>query len=567
MSELRIIFTILIFFGAGCFIYFKRHWIDKKLQKTWAIPCLLILAIFFFMGISGILGVFFDDRPFSWENMLRLYGVFSQTSSAYTPPDASDADYLYNLLLSMLGAFLFAGLLLSAFNNMLTQRIQKVKEGRVDYNFSDHIVIIGANDSLLSIIQTVTKEAKQKEKRQILVVTSKTYNELLLLKSIVDSEIWDNLHYINANILEPIQTNNENHSHYLERLNISRCSEIYVLSDSKPGQCDIDTERIVSTIFKYLQDRKVKNRNKINCYLEYSNLPTAFWISKQLNSDCPEICEYINVIPFDFNMMLAVKPILRHIMKLEKPMESIDIVGLTDMGVAMIKVLLLTCHHPSVKNTQINVYYTPEEYEAKRLFALDYKYADIKDISIEFMEIADHTEYMNDAIAKSQVIALCGGNFDKTTKITYAFQHLQEKHRIFLFSSWPLLSKLFENGGIYRGLTPFGNHDQALDFDRMQANENELCELYKSQVSATAPDFANPKFDLRKWRLITLRFLRRQTELTGETVLNQQIAAAVIGGYSISEKTDEDHFAVCEEELNDMSGILIPQNTSNNGHI
>lgn len=113
MSELRIILTVLIFCLFGSAIYWKRHWIDKKLQKTWAIPVLLLFATASFLVISIFFEYLFDERPINWEKALHIYGVFSQTSSAYSAAvlggyiisDATDFN-AYNVSISNFADFL-----------------------------------------------------------------------------------------------------------------------------------------------------------------------------------------------------------------------------------------------------------------------------------------------------------------------------------------------------------------------------------------------------------------------------------------------------------------------------
>lgn len=564
MSGLRIIFTLLIFISVGVAIYWKRHWIDKKLQKTWTALILLIFLIVAFLGVSFFFEFLLPGRPFDWENILRVYGMFSQTLSAYSPEDKSSFDYLYHLILSVIGAFLFAGLLISTFNNVLTQRIEKVKDGLVDYNFSNHVVIIGANDCLLTIIRTIiASDSNRSTRRKIIIVTSRSYHELAPLRGDVGTKIWDNIYYIKDDILDPVIEDIDLSDHFLKRVRIARSSEVYVLSDSRSSECDVDNSRIITSIYKYIELTKSKIQSPINCYTSFSAMTMAIRVCRQLESitvDGRPVFKYFRIIPFDFNMILASKA-----WKVDIP-EAVDIVGFSDMGVAMTKYLLLADHDPNGRYRQINVYLTPQEIEAKQLFSLSYDYESIPDIKLNFIEIEDYADYAGKEVAKSPVVILCDRNLRKNIMITYALQHDKTSRKILVYSSTPVLSGVFSDnlGGNSNNVIPFGNHNQSLEFKKIL---HESCFMYKIYKHVFHPNkkiddiederYFDSGFDHAKWRLMALRvLLRHEAERTKESTCNQQIAAAVLGGYAIRPKSDFRRFIIGQTEVYDMIDVF-----------
>lgn len=561
MGTLRIILTILIFCSVGGVIYWKRHWIDKKLQKTWAILLLLVFAIVAFLVISIFFEFLFNKRPMTWENMLRIYGVFSQTSSAYSPPDASAIDYVYNLLLSIIGAFLFAGLLISAFNNMLTQRIEKVKEGLVNYNFSGHIVIIGANDGLLTIIRTITKRADLVDSK-ILIVTSKSIEELSAIRNIVGSKIWNRVYYIKSDILNLNEDNSDTVEHYLRRARVQQCRELYLLSDSKSSECDIDNARIISTIYKYIERHNIDNkRGYIDCYILYSNLDMTIKVCRDLekkNIAGIPVFKVVRMIPFDLNMIFASKAFNGNLP------ESIDIVGLSEMSIALIKYLLLACHSVDEKQTEVRAYHTKQEREIKNWFELSYDFNSVKDIDLQFIEIEDSTKYVGIS-NKSNLIVLCFNELETNIKLAYALQRNVNHQELLVYSTSTSLDGVFTDnrGNRTQNMSAFGDLNQSIDGELSKIKDYTIksyrvfCDLlYRNLNPTDDKDKYKYCFDHLKWRLLSMGVLSHHQRISKEMIMREQIAATIIGGYKISNTTDFNSYNISESNLTDFYPVF-----------
>jgi hypothetical protein len=62
------------------------------------------------------------------------------------------------LLINLFGMVLFGGMLVSVLTNIIERRIDRVKDGKVHYDFESHAVIVGFDPMCLGLIQRLAKK-------------------------------------------------------------------------------------------------------------------------------------------------------------------------------------------------------------------------------------------------------------------------------------------------------------------------------------------------------------------------------------------------------------------------
>ena len=151
---------------------------------------------------------FHFDRSFSgksWRQLAWLFGVIliifcsvyiacclslNSTSAEHhlfqliclfiDPGSIKDAVYMPQWLavcVAFIGLILFCGLLISVISNMLERRVERFREGDIVYPMRNHIVIIGFDDMVPTLIQQICDDPKYK-KCYILVQSSRPAAEI-----------------------------------------------------------------------------------------------------------------------------------------------------------------------------------------------------------------------------------------------------------------------------------------------------------------------------------------------------------------------------------------------------
>lgn len=572
------------------------HWIDREIQK----PIVSVIIVFLIAGI--VLSSFFaleciiTDKAPRWHSFFRLYGLFTQTDSVYSN-DSFKTESLLDVILSLLGAVLFSGLMVSAFTNMFSQRIYRIREGIVNYSFKDHIVIIGANSSVLSIINSINiysrpfqdkTEQRKKLNSKILVVTGKHPGELAYLKNSIKDKVWRNVYFFNNNIMSPIMLDSDFRvlkEHYFNKTGIKYCRRIYIIGDEEPSVNEVENSQILYYLANYLNiefsSDKEKNEkcNPIDCYIAYSNLDIMFETARNLeNPSYKDIMKIIHLIPYDFNLRLASKvwgagvandtsyPIL-------KPGNNgvcrICIVGFNTIGAAMLKMAMFKCHFGDGATTSIEVYFTNADYGAVKQFQMNYDLALLEGyIHIDFMEIRSEFDFVeryrefSSDMRRQYTVVLGSDNLDVNVQIAYTLQKMKNKPSLLVNSKLPLLGRNFgdKEGNRLEDIHIFGNLNQAIDFDNLvyttillymcadlaERNKmpSDLIGLSKAEIIRKFERYKSRHFDSKTWQLMTLMesfaasFVDHKT-IDRKTILNQQIVAAVLGGFIVRNADDD----------------------------
>ena len=92
------------------------------------------------------------DKDVPMGRLLQLICLFIDPGNIVEVPP-----YLrwFSLLVVVLGLILFCGLLISVISNMLERRVERYREGDIVYPLQNHIVIIGFDNMVPTLIQQI----------------------------------------------------------------------------------------------------------------------------------------------------------------------------------------------------------------------------------------------------------------------------------------------------------------------------------------------------------------------------------------------------------------------------
>ena len=106
------------------------------------------------------------DEP-SMSRLYLLWNVFIDTGNLINVPTQWQ---LFAFLFSLCGVVFFGGVLVSVVSNLLERRVERFRNGEVVYPMKDHLVIIGFDFVVLSLIRQLCMDKRHKH-RYILVQT------------------------------------------------------------------------------------------------------------------------------------------------------------------------------------------------------------------------------------------------------------------------------------------------------------------------------------------------------------------------------------------------------------
>ncbi len=202
------------------------------------------------------------------------------------------------IVCAILGLIIFSGMLISVISNVLERRVESYTKGETDYNISDHIVILGFNKSIPSLIKHILDNKYKDEDPYILMICNRNIEETRdWLHANISNQHEDNIILING-----VRNTKDD----INRLRLKYgVKEIYILGEEDepaPAHDAINME-CAHLIATELQEKNVNP--KIECHVQ---LDSQIMFSTLQKSGTDEVIkEKLIFHPFNFNEIWAQK--------------------------------------------------------------------------------------------------------------------------------------------------------------------------------------------------------------------------------------------------------------------
>lgn len=193
----------------------------------------------------------------------------------------------FSLLVVVLGLILFCGLLISVISNMLERRVERFRDGDIVYPLRNHIVIIGFDDMVPTLIQQICTEIHY-GKCHILIQSALPAQE-------IRSKIHTELDTENEKRIVVLHAQ-RNSAEELEKLYTTKAREVFIIGERDEHDHDslnIDCLKKIVSIHT-----KCKNCTLIPFTVLFENQTT--FAAFQLTDLSKEWRKYIEFHPFNF---------------------------------------------------------------------------------------------------------------------------------------------------------------------------------------------------------------------------------------------------------------------------
>lgn len=277
-------------------------------------------------------------------------------------------------IIYLAGLIVFSGILVATINRFFASRAERYSNGLTRYRFNRHILVVGADDIVISLVKSLLK--KHPKTRQIVIVTH----------SRVDAFRKELFSHIEENDRDRIvlQYGEQTSISDLTIMRPERAVELYVMgdydsTDTAWSRHDSDNITSLQIIKGILEDKKVSN--PIPCYVmfEHQSMFTTF----QFSDFSTSLRNVLDFVPFNLYEMIAQKTLINKsldgrdnpILPLEG--EGIDkesnkrvhlvVMGMTPMGTALALTAAQLCHYPNyVRDKKLKTRITMIDHNADR---------------------------------------------------------------------------------------------------------------------------------------------------------------------------------------------------------
>lgn len=298
------------------------------------------MLIYFVIGKSGDIG---------WWDSLRL---FIDSNSILDEKSPSDFGNVVLLATECLGTILFSGLIVSIITNVISLKVDSIKSGRVHYKLKNHVVVIGYDNIVPSIISEIASSPKYSDSKILL----QTNEPIEMVRSALLAKLtMSNLRRVTL-IYAPRQSKEE--LHLLYTIN---ARDIFIVGDRSQSDHDAENMNTFETLVSIHRDAGMARIVPLMIWFENE----ASYAALQLNDISYEWKKFFDFKPYNFykrwaNQLLTkseywkddkriVYPELDHkgIKADSDKHVHLIIVGMNRMGTALAKEAAHLLHFPN----------------------------------------------------------------------------------------------------------------------------------------------------------------------------------------------------------------------------
>lgn len=506
---------------------FDRSFSERGTRQLWWLLGAVIAMFLILLGISFC--VSFEEINEDGKvmgHLLRMVTLFIDPGAIGYLKESSR---IFGIVVALCGLVMMTGMFISVLTNMLDVRVEKVRGGKTHYHLEGHVVIIGMDDLVPSLIKQICN-------------SEKFGNAYILVQSTMEADdARSRIHNVLDKNMESrivIYRGKRNSREDLLKLNITKAQTVFITGDCGDQDRDslnLDAMRMIAEICETDGNRTEKDPLPVAVQFEYQTTFAAF----QVTDLAERWRKYIDFYPFNFYESWAKKLFVSRYYthdntKMEYPRldrEPITydsektvhliILGMSSMGVAMGTFAAHLLHFPNfcrdhTKKSRItfidanadremdffrNRYrgifeissslyrdYTKDEMEEKVLPPTYFKGDDANFLDIEFeffkgyAESTAIQEYLRDAAKEENtlttvVVCLKESSMNMVVGLSLPNEIYDKKIPVFirLKSSEALLTMLNKSGNSnryskYSHLYPFGMLEEYydLDYDKLE---------------------------------------------------------------------------------------------------
>lgn len=239
----------------------------QSVQLIW----LAIMFVLLYIVMAGWMGTFnhLNLLPEEVDGLNPLSLTFMLFTDSGTLGGALKNDShisglvtLFCLAVSIIGALVFTGLLISVFSNYMQRRVDEYQKGKIRYTLTNHILFLGYDEILPSLLCQVMSDCSDDVQCVIMTDCDADTIRNRIKHVITDSRIFDSIIFYYGK---------RNSEKDISQLNIDKTKEIYIIGDHTENNHDeinIQSFNIVKKVIGTKNKCKFNQRKPIYLLLE-----------------------------------------------------------------------------------------------------------------------------------------------------------------------------------------------------------------------------------------------------------------------------------------------------------
>ena len=258
----------------------------------------VVVAVFCLLVVVSFL-VPFDEVEGDGQPM----GRFLRMVTLFMDPGAIDklqsSTYVFGIVVAFAGIVLMTGMFISVLTNMLDVRVDRVRGGEICYNLRDHVIIIGMDDMVPSLVDQICKSERFRGAYVLVQSTMEAEEVRSRIHNVLDKEYESRV---------VIYRGKRNSKEDLRKLNVCKAKSVFITGES--GETDRDSMNIeaMRLIADICCARGKAEPLPVAVQFEYQTSFSAF----QVTDIASQWRKHIDFSPFNFYESWAKKVFVSH---------------------------------------------------------------------------------------------------------------------------------------------------------------------------------------------------------------------------------------------------------------
>ncbi len=328
--------------------YLINKWLGSGLWWQILFFTLVNLGVFLLcMGVYLCL-----KTPDSELGIWAAIRLFLDSNSIIDEPKGYTWNNLLLLFTECLGTILFSGLIVSIITNVISQKVVLIKEGHIHYNLRNHVVIIGYDIIVPSIISELISNSEYTKSKFVLQTSTSVEEIRNDLLSKLSRKTLRQVILVHA----PRLSDEE-----LELLYTYNAREIFIIGNREQSDHDAENIHTFETLAAIHAKKGIAERKSLTIWFENE----ASYAALQLNDISDEWKKYFEFKPYNFykrwaNRLLTNSDYGMGVNRIQYPELDHDgigenslkhvhliIIGMNRMGIALAKEAAHMMHFPN----------------------------------------------------------------------------------------------------------------------------------------------------------------------------------------------------------------------------
>lgn len=196
-------------------------------QLIWL--AVVVIAVFALLYVASFCFPF-EEMPEEGQMM----GRFLRMLTLFIDPGAIDklkaGAHVFGIVVAVCGMVVMTGMFISVLTNMLDVRVDRFRNGEITYDLSDHVIIIGMDTLVPSLVDQICKSGKFQDSYILVQSTEETEDVKSRIHNVLDKRYESRVVFYRGK-----RTSRED----LRKLNVSKAKSVFITGES--GEQDRDS--------------------------------------------------------------------------------------------------------------------------------------------------------------------------------------------------------------------------------------------------------------------------------------------------------------------------------------